>query len=39
VMEAMKMETQVLAHASGRVTRRVAAGASVAAGGVIARIG
>ena len=39
VMEAMKMETQVLAHADGRVARKVEAGASVAAGGVIARIG
>ena len=39
VMEAMKMETQVLAHRKGRVARRVEAGASVAAGGVIASIG
>jgi acetyl-CoA/propionyl-CoA carboxylase biotin carboxyl carrier protein len=38
VMEAMKMETQVLAHRAGRLARAVEPGAYVAAGSAIARI-
>ncbi|MBN8749796.1 MAG: biotin/lipoyl-binding protein, partial [Variovorax sp.] len=39
VMEAMKMEMQVTAHRSGRLTRQAEAGRHAAAGSVIARIG
>ena len=39
VMEAMKMEMQVTAHRSGRLTRQAEAGKHAAAGSVIARIG
>ena len=39
VMEAMKMETQVLAHRAGRVTRLAELGSTVAGGAVMARIG
>jgi acetyl-CoA/propionyl-CoA carboxylase biotin carboxyl carrier protein len=38
VMEAMKMETQVLAHRAGRLVRGVAPGAYLAAGATLARI-
>ncbi|WP_211333017.1 acetyl/propionyl/methylcrotonyl-CoA carboxylase subunit alpha [Pseudorhodoferax soli] len=38
VMEAMKMETQVLAHRAGRLVRGVAPGAYLAAGALLARI-
>ena len=38
VMEAMKMEMQVTAHRSGRITLAAAAGTAQALGGVIARI-
>lgn len=39
VMEAMKMEMQVAAHCSGRITLAAEAGSAQAAGAVIARIG
>ncbi len=39
VMEAMKMESQVLAHRTGRLTRQAAAGTFLVAGAVLARIG
>ncbi len=39
VMEAMKMEMQVLAHRAGRIAFSVAAGGYVAAGAAIATIG
>ncbi|EER57951.1 biotin/lipoyl attachment domain-containing protein, partial [Acidovorax delafieldii 2AN] len=39
VMEAMKMEMQVAAHRSGRITLAAEAGSAQAAGAVIARIG
>ncbi|MDI3380134.1 acetyl/propionyl/methylcrotonyl-CoA carboxylase subunit alpha [Xenophilus aerolatus] len=39
VMEAMKMEMQVPAHRSGRLTRQAEAGQHAASGSVIARIG
>lgn len=38
VMEAMKMEMQVVAHRAGRLTRAVAQGEPVASGAAIARI-
>ena len=38
VMEAMKMEMQVTAHRSGRITLQAAAGSYQAAGSCIARI-
>ena len=38
VMEAMKMETQVLAHRTGRLARLVEAGVYTAGGAVLARI-
>ncbi|ALV06645.1 acetyl-CoA/propionyl-CoA carboxylase biotin carboxyl carrier protein [Roseateles depolymerans] len=38
VLEAMKMETQVLAHRSGRVSQLAAAGATLTAGAALARI-
>lgn len=38
ILEAMKMETQVLAHRSGRLSRLAAAGATVTAGAALARI-
>ncbi len=38
VLEAMKMETQVLAHRAGRVTHLAEAGAPVSAGSPLARI-
>ncbi|WKB55722.1 acetyl/propionyl/methylcrotonyl-CoA carboxylase subunit alpha [Eleftheria terrae] len=38
VLEAMKMETQVLAHRSGRLTRQAEAGAQLAAGAALGRI-
>ena len=38
VMEAMKMETQVLAHRAGRLARLVEAGVYTASGSVLARI-
>ena len=38
VMEAMKMETQVLAHRAGRLARLVEAGVYTARGAVLARI-
>ena len=38
VMEAMKMEMQVMAHRSGRITLTAAAGTGQALGAVIARI-
>jgi acetyl-CoA/propionyl-CoA carboxylase biotin carboxyl carrier protein len=39
VMEAMKMEMQVLAHRAGRIAFGVAAGGYVAAGAAIATVG
>ncbi|KQP35885.1 biotin carboxylase N-terminal domain-containing protein [Pseudorhodoferax sp. Leaf274] len=39
IMEAMKMETQVLAHRAGRLVRLLEPGAYVGAGAPIARIG
>jgi len=39
VMEAMKMEMQVLAHRAGRIAFGVAAGGYVAVGSAIATIG
>jgi len=39
VMEAMKMEMQVVAHRAGRIVFAAAAGGYVAAGTAIARIG
>jgi acetyl-CoA/propionyl-CoA carboxylase biotin carboxyl carrier protein len=39
VMEAMKMEMQVVAHRAGRITMSTAAGGYVAAGVAIATIG
>ncbi|WP_092946910.1 biotin carboxylase N-terminal domain-containing protein [Roseateles sp. YR242] len=39
VLEAMKMETPVLAHRAGRLSRLVEAGAQVVAGAVIASLG
>ena len=38
VMEAMKMETRIVAHRDGRLSRLVAAGAALSAGAVLARI-
>lgn len=38
IMEAMKMEMQVTAHRSGRITLQAAAGSYQAAGSCIARI-
>ncbi|VFR21019.1 Urea carboxylase without Allophanate hydrolase 2 domains [plant metagenome] len=39
VMEAMKMEMQVLAHRAGRLTRQAETGSTLAAGAALARIG
>ncbi|MDO5103898.1 MAG: biotin carboxylase N-terminal domain-containing protein [Lautropia sp.] len=38
VMEAMKMEMQVMAHKTGRLSRRIEAGQAVTAGAVLAEI-